>query len=425
MYNINISTSLAMLLMMSCIAWSCFLRRELFRRQSSYFLYMLLTSLMMLAANATAWIGLANGSFQTYQIFNSITCVCFYIEITLFMYYGHEYISRRTQSSPWFARISLLICVCSAAVWISSNFTDVFYTLDENGMGVPGRLYYLAQVGGYIILLMVIFVIIRYHKVLGSGVTMLYLSFALFPVAAAITRQFWRGMSFMPVMVSLSVMLVYYFIHLQQIVDVREQELRVGKNRVTATLTRLQPPFLYSTLDTIRTLCDTDPATAQQAVSEFAEYFRGNLDSLECDAAISVSRELEHVRHYLRLEQTRLGARLQVHYDIEAVDFLLPPLTLRTLVENAVKYGVTARPEGGVVTIRVGQTSQMYLVTVSTDDGSDPVEDLRPELQSVRDRLWEQCRGSLTVYSAPGVGTSVTVQVPKEKTQAHEKEGIP
>ena len=416
MYNINIFTSLSMLLMMGCITWSCFLQRELVRRQSSYFSYMLLASLMMLAANAVAWIGLANGSFRIYQIFNSISCVCFYIEITLFMYYGHEYISRRTPSSPWFARISLLICVCSAAMWIASNFTDVFYTLDENGMGIPGRLYYLAQVGGYIILLMVLLVIIRYRKVLGSGVTMLYLSFALFPVAAAIARQFWRGVSFMPVMVSLSVMLVYYFIHLQQIMDVREQELRVDKNRVTATLTRLQPSFLYSTLDTIRDLCDTDPAAAQQAVAEFAEYFRGNLDSLELDEPISVSKELEHVRHFLRLEQTRMGARLQVRYDVEPVNFLLPPLTLRALVENAVKYGVDARPGGGAVTIRVGQTPQMYLVTVSTDDGGDSAEDIPPELQSVRDRIWKQCRGSLTVCSEPGIGISVTVQIPKEET---------
>ena len=67
---------------------------------------------------------------------------------------------------------------------------------------------------------------------------------------------------------------------------------------------------------------------------------RGNMDSLRSKVPVPFSREMEHVKHYLHLEQIRFGDDLHVEYDIQEDDFFLPTLTIQPIVENAVKYGV-------------------------------------------------------------------------------------
>ena len=112
-------------------------------------------------------------------------------------------------------------------------------------------------------------------------------------------------------------------------------------------LSQIRPHFLFNTLNSIYVLCEKDPEVAQKAIGEFSEYLRGNFEGLENETVIPFSREIEHVRHYLNLEKMRFGSLLHVIYDLDGSEFMIPPLTLQPLAENAVKHGIMRKKDAG------------------------------------------------------------------------------
>lgn len=291
MYDVNITVNLAALLMISIVFLQCLKEQSLYWNQMAFFLPMLAVNLVMLISNALLWAALKRGNDLFYRLFSCLECVCYYAELALFLNYGAERISRRAAISPWYSRAAAVICAVSATGWVLSAFTDSFYILDENGVGAPGPLYLLGQVGGYLVVGMAVLLIVRYFKTLGKGITLLFLSFALFPVLAAVAREFWRGVDLMPAMFSLSLLLAYSFVHVQDSLELRDQEVQAEKDRVAAALARLQPEALYRTLDAARGLCDSDSVQAQQTIAAFADDLRERLDK-------SVLREENEHEHF-------------------------------------------------------------------------------------------------------------------------------
>lgn len=121
--------------------------------------------------------------------------------------------------------------------------------------------------------------------------------------------------------------------------------------RVQALQARIRPHFLFNSMNTIASLTRSAPAAAEQAVEDLSELFRASLADQEL---LSVKEEIELVRSYLRIEQQRLGDRLQLEWDLDpaAGAGRLPALTLQPLVENAVYHGIEPMAGGGRLRIR-------------------------------------------------------------------------
>ena len=111
---------------------------------------------------------------------------------------------------------------------------------------------------------------------------------------------------------------------------------------------RLQPHFLFNTLNSISALIHEDPERAERTVERLAALLRFSLDATERGTA-PLSHELKIVTDYLEIEKTRLGDRLtyaiNVPPDLGAVE--VPPLSVQTLVENSIKHAIAPRPSGG------------------------------------------------------------------------------
>ncbi len=125
-----------------------------------------------------------------------------------------------------------------------------------------------------------------------------------------------------------------------------------SKARVDALQARIRPHFLFNSMNTIASLIRTRPAEAEQAVEDLADLFRAALGRDDGDGTLGA--ELDLIERYLHIERLRLGERLQVAMDVEALprDMPLPPLLLQPLVENAVYHGIQPREQGGTVTLR-------------------------------------------------------------------------
>ncbi|WP_394922425.1 sensor histidine kinase [uncultured Robinsoniella sp.] len=206
-------------------------------------------------------------------------------------------------------------------------------------------------------------------------------------------------------------------ININEIKNARKLEVELAQNRIAIAISQIQPHFLYNSLTAIKQLCVIDPDRAEQAVGDFAGFLRENLDSLSSSSLISFQKELNHIRNYLALEQLRFGNRLKVHYDIQVSNFDLPSLSIQPMVENAVRYGVTKKSEGGTITISTKETEAGILIAIA-DDGAGfdmyhKKEDGRSHIgiDNVKNRLKAQCNGELTIESQLGRGTVVTILI--------------
>jgi hypothetical protein len=150
---------------------------------------------------------------------------------------------------------------------------------------------------------------------------------------------------------------LYFFYHLfdrlnrseierfQLMTSVKEAELRALKSQVN-------PHFIFNSLNSLRALIDEDPARARKAVTQMANLLRYSLQSGQLET-VPFEDELGVVNDYLALEQGRHEERLRLRLDIapDALRLPIPPMLLQTLVENAVKYGISPREDGGEIAI--------------------------------------------------------------------------
>ena len=198
----------------------------------------------------------------------------------------------------------------------------------------------------------------------------------------------------------------------------RELEAELKESRVSIMLSQIQPHFIYNTLGTIERMCLKDPQRAFELVRNFSLYLRGNFSELDSVTPIRFSQELKHVEHYVHIEKVRFPD-MNIEYDVETVDFVLPALTVQPLVENAIKHGLMRLESGGNIWIRSYDTSTHFCVEVKDDGGgfdtSLPVDGKKHVgLRNIRGRLQAMVNGELIVESQPGVGTKALILIPKE-----------
>jgi len=154
-----------------------------------------------------------------------------------------------------------------------------------------------------------------------------------------------------------------------------------------ALQSRVQPHFLFNTLNTAIALVRVDPTRAEEVLEDLSELFRAALGALEGDSTLG--EEIRLARLYLAIEGMRFGKRLAVEWDIdEAVAKVrVPSLLLQPLVENAVRHGVEPNDEGGRVQIRARVRNGRAWVQVVNTVGSIGPAGHGIGLVSARERL--------------------------------------
>ncbi len=201
----------------------------------------------------------------------------------------------------------------------------------------------------------------------------------------------------------------------------KKMKLELENSRITVMLSQIQPHFLYNSLTSVMDLCDSNPKQAKAAIADFADYLRGNLASLKTENLISFGTELEHIEKYLRLEKLRFQEELEIVYDIQTRDFMLPALSVQPLVENAVKHGIGQKIGGGTVTIHTTETEKEYIIHV-TDDGVGFIEGEYADdggthmgIENIKKRLDMMINAKLEIESKIGEGTKACILIPKRR----------
>ena len=202
--------------------------------------------------------------------------------------------------------------------------------------------------------------------------------------------------------------------------DNLDRERELAKMQMQLYTRQIQPHFIYNSLSAIRSSLPEE-SQARESLNHFAGFMRGSVDLLTAEGCIKAGREFATVRDYLYMEKLRFEDALTVKMDIRDEDFELPPFTVQTLVENAVRYGIRENPKGrGTLEIRSYRDGMAHIIEVRDDGvGFDPGE-LKDEkddrahigLENIRKRLEVMCSGTFLIDSAPGKGTLATVKIP-------------
>lgn len=163
---------------------------------------------------------------------------------------------------------------------------------------------------------------------------------------------------------------------------------------------QIEPHFLFNTLANVQALVDYEPAKAKQMLEVFIDYLRATLDASRHTHA-TLADELHLLQRYLEVMSVRMGDRLRFRVDVpdDLRGMAFAPLLLQPLVENAIKYGLEPKIEGGMITIRVerlaGTDGRIRISVIDDGAGLNPSSQARrgPKsgsgtgMQNVRARL--------------------------------------
>lgn len=169
-----------------------------------------------------------------------------------------------------------------------------------------------------------------------------------------------------------------------------ELQLLAQESELKALRAQLNPHFLFNSLNSLSALTAVDPARAREMCVLLSDFLRRSLGLGE-RRQVALREELDLARAYLAIEQIRFGARLKLDWRIDptAEPALLPTLLLQPLVENAIKHGIAALPEGGTITIAADVREGHVLLRVDNPlDPDAPVpQGLGLGLRQVRERV--------------------------------------
>jgi two-component sensor histidine kinase len=173
---------------------------------------------------------------------------------------------------------------------------------------------------------------------------------------------------------------------------IEAERLRADTARLQLLQQQIEPHMLFNTLANAHALIDTEPARAQATLEALSELLHASMQTGE-QPLVTLQQEFTLVEQYLKLMAIRMGPRLRYELRLpnDLADGLLPPLTLQPLVENAVRHGLDARPEGGSITVSARREGAQVIVEV-VDDGQglsvdDPFAAGRIGLANLRQRL--------------------------------------
>ena len=346
------------------------------------------------------------GFYTTFYIMNNI-------ELLLVFNYTVSYI----ELSKLTKNILLIANLAVFAIFVGLDIINIFshfFFSSVNGTYTRAPLMFLSQ-GYQMITFVMVFVLTVFNSKTILTEKISFSTYCVLPIIAIILQNIFPGYAIAYLSIVVSIEILFLFINVRKNMLIAEEEKKNKETEIKLMMSQIQPHFIYNTLSSISTLIKIDPNKAQKGLDDFTDYLRNNLARLSVNDLISFEDELNHVKTYLTLEKMRFGDRLNVVFDIKVTDFLIPPLCVQPIVENAVKHGVLQKIEGGTVIIKSYETDEAYVVEIIDDGVGFNLENVKNNdvhigISNVKYRLSTMCNGSLEIESEIDKGTKSTIK---------------
>jgi len=394
------------------------------RRSATCLSLMLLDNTMVLLANTLAYYYRGNVSAFGDFVVKASNTVDFLFELGLVFLFGMFLYQMILENGGQVKKAYLLtfdaLLVFSMLLLFINCFNGWVFSFDDNN-------FYYRNTGWYFfmglmvlegsLLLLAIFV---YRKYFSRLMWFSLWGYVLVPFLMVILQIFFYGLSLVSVGVTISMFLMIIGFEREKADELLWQSEAIELSNSRILLGQIKPHFIQNCLSSIRGLCYENADKAADLVSNLSGYLRDTFVFMEKDELISFEQEMELVDFYLNIEQERFPNLITVHKDIEIRGFLIPPLTIQPMVENAIRHGIRKKQQNGNLYIRTYQESEMVYVEIR-DDGAGFVNSLIKDkdahvgIRNVTRRLEIMSQGSLNVESIIGQGTTVRISIPTER----------
>lgn len=420
--QVNIESILAFLCL---IIWSCTCIQVRYYKVTGILRYlwvMLLISLGILISDIAAI--MFRGNTETigyYMVRISNLCVfaCTRAMLAYTAFYAHSRITAIGEDSEEL-KLAKLLTGFSYILLLFNLYIPIIYSFDSSNHYYRMNGWYIWCVIDLISTVLILKAIVQKRHIFDSS-ERVYLHITIIaPLAAGAIQLFIYGISILTIIIGVTQIVLFIVSYLFTTKNLTIKEAEIADYSARLTLSQLQPHFLMNALSAIQYLCKTAPDEAAETIKDLNVYIRNNMEFSQLSGTIPLARELDHVEKYIAIERKRFGDRVNVDYDIEEDDFMLPPLTIQPLVENAVKHGISKKRSGGTVLVRTWKEPD-YIGIQVIDDGVGfdteagfSTDRMHFGMQIVRERLQQKCNGTMTVKSVPGEGTTIELTIPIE-----------
>ena len=313
---------------------------------------------------------------------------------------------------PW------ILAGTNVAIYVTAFFSDVCFTITPNNHFQRGPFGYTCHIISAILIGWLIVYSIKDHP--GSRTARMIPIFNVGLLFGSVLLDMSVSQTYSLTFLTAAIVLatVFYYVWMHLMFAREHEDALMAEQRIKIMISQIQPHFLYNTLATIQALCMIDPQQASEITEKFGTYLRQNIDSLSQETMIPIEKELEHTKIYTDIEKLRFPT-IDINFDIQDSDFMIPSLSIQPLVENAIKHGVRIRKHGEV-NIETRSDDDFHIIKV-TDNGKgfDVEQVLQMDqshigLRNVKERIEKMCNGNFIIESVPDEGTSITIYIPRK-----------
>ena len=318
------------------------------------------------------------------KVVAAISYIGSYATIVFWMFSLIRFVKEKYAITDICAKTVLVISIIQSGLVIFSVISNYFFYVDDNLLlRYTDEYFLLLLLEGIVILLRIAF-ILQYKNELLSINRYSFFLFLILPVLSIAFEWFWANTP-RYLINTLTTALLYFMYNSDLTTTILNKEKELEESKITIMLSQIQPHFLYNTLTSIASLCDSDPKVAKDVTINFSNYLR-----------------VEYV------------------YDVKVKDFKVPPLTIQPIVENAVKHGICKKKEGGTIKLSTYEQEKDYVISIE-DNGvgfviGEKKEDGRKHigLENVESRLYKMCQGRIEIESEVNTGTKINIFIPKK-----------
>lgn len=201
--------------------------------------------------------------------------------------------------------------------------------------------------------------------------------------------------------------------------EIIRKELK--NSRIVLAMSQIRTHFIFNVLNAVSGMCSYAPQRADEILVLFSRYLRRNISIMDEDKLEPFPESMKHLEDYIQLEQVRFGDKVRFEKILEEEGFMLPPLVMQPIVENAIKHGLLPRKLGGTIRLHTWREGDDCVITIADDgqgyDVKMPLGESAVGIKNVRFRLENMVQGTMESESTPGVGTTVTMRIPCPKTE--------
>lgn len=320
----------------------------------------------------------------------------------------------RSERSRWMHILMGSVVIVNSLIFSTCFFSDLTFGYNpENYHWYRGPLGFTAHYAMAFMMVMFIPALINMYfngKKRDFRISFLFLVLIL---GSTIYDTFFNHESLIDI-INAECILYFLFFHIE--IEQEYTKALVVAQKAEMMMMQIKPHFVNNTLSTIQALCEIDPKLAARTTGNFAKYLRTNLASMDKMLPITIEEEIAHTRTYLEIETLRFPW-VETEYDIQDVDFSIPPLTIQPLAENAVQHGLRKKKKGKLM-ISTRLTEKGHMIEVRDNGiGFDTMNPATKEghglgVKNVKFRIENMCHGTLNVDSVEGEGTVIRIYIP-------------